>query len=303
MSYDSRDIRSTLPTRPPGAIPHDIAAADHVSFTEDVRRHVIGDARFGYARGQNMVIGYGELDGSCAIEHDEVEESVMILPDTMRARISNGNDEDVTAQGRALIVVPPGRTVVELAGTGRIVRLVRVSSPLSARAVNAASYESPHPNVAEYIRWPEPVGGFRVRTYRLDTPTLGDSRFRLFRTQHFMVNYFEAGHGVRDPSSLSPHHHDDFEQCSLVLRGDYVHHLRWPWGTDSTKWRPDEHEHVSGPTATIIPPPVVHTSQSVGSGENHMIDIFSPPRADFSAMKGWVINADDYPPPTDMGGR
>src|SRR5690606_28257944 len=136
--------------------------------------------------------------------------------------------------------------------------------------------------VAAYAPWPEPRDGFRVRAYRLDAPTLPGSKFRLYRTQHFMVSYFDPAVGPRDPRALSPHHHDDFEQCSLALRGRYVHHLRWPWSNDSTTWRPDEHTTVEAPSATIIPPPVIHTSQSLGDGENHLIDIFSPPRADFS---------------------
>jgi hypothetical protein len=113
-----------------------------------------------------------------------------------------------------------------------------------------------------------------------------------------MVNYTEPRPGPRDVTRMSPHVHDDFEQASLVLDGSFVHHIRWPWGTNMRHWKPDEHEICAGPSLTVIPPLTVHTSQQVGTGINQLVDIFAPPRLDFSSMDGWVLNASDYPMPT-----
>ncbi len=61
--------------------------------------------------------------------------------------------------------------------------------------------------------------------------------------------------------------------------------------------RADEHEECGSPSVAIIPPRVIHTSASIDPGTNLLVDIFSPPRHDFSNMAGWVLNADEYPQP------
>jgi hypothetical protein len=120
---------------------------------------------------------------------------------------------------------------------------------------------------------------------------------RIWRCTTLMINVPDVNIGPRDLKKVSPHHHDDFEQGSLVLSGDWQHHLRWPWGVNMHEWRDDVHIAVGAPSLTVIPPPAIHTSTWSSPGENHLIDIFSPPRVDFSKNAGWVLNEAEYPLP------
>ena len=206
--------------------------------------------------------------------------------------------ETVKLGARTLTFVPPGGSVLRVLTGGRVVRVcTNAARDLAAASVNAGGYRAPQPNVAPPDPWPLPADGYRVRSYSLDVAPEPGRFGRIWRCTTIMINYTEPRPGPRDVTRMSPHVHSDFEQASLVLDGSFVHHIRWPWGTNMRHWKPDEHEICAGPSLTVIPPLTVHTSHQVGTGINQLVDIFAPPRVDFSNMNGWVLNASDYPMP------
>jgi mannose-6-phosphate isomerase-like protein (cupin superfamily) len=300
MAYGTNDPRSTLPvleSRVPPATA--FSPAEYVRFSQRHPRESDRGRRTWYARGQHFVLEFSELDGEATLQRaDQPDEYMLILPDDGVTATLRTAGETVDAPGRSLVIVPPGDSVIDLRGSGRVIRLLSSrAGDLAALAANAASYAEEHRNLAPLEGWPEPAGGYRIRVYDLSLPPLERPRFRLYRCTTLMVNFFDPSDGPRDTANLSPHSHDDFEQCSLVLEGEFVHHIRWPWTPDMAAWREDEHETLDAPSVTVIPAQAVHTSQGIAPGRNHLIDIFAPPRLDFSAKPGWVLNADEYPMP------
>lgn len=295
MPYEPGDVRSKLPGILAPAAPR-FSGAEHLKLYEEEPEEEGDGFRTWYVRAQNFVLSYQEVRGASSFEGVDPEEEVLLLVDSdVHAHVVAGGDVG-TFRGPTMLVLPPGRSLVECSGHGRVVRLMRANPTApTALCINSQSYVQHHENVAEFRSWPAPVNAYRCRSYDLSVPPLENSAFRLFRCTTFMVNYMDPVIGPRDPRKLSPHVHENFEQCSLILSGAYVHHIRWPWGMDRSQWRPDEHEVCGAPSVTIIPAGSIHTSEAVSSGVNHLVDIFSPPRADFSAMQGWVLNADDYP--------
>ncbi len=292
------DLRDTLTTALPNAA-EGCAEPQYLRFYEMEPERGPAEASSWLARGQNCVVWYASgADGTTFERPETQDEYVVLLPDVGAVVTTAAGETEVDAE--SLVVVPPGRSSVRLRGSGRAVLLLTSEAQdLLQRASNAAAYDEWHANVAPLECWPDPPAGPAVRVYRVADHPYDDKRFaRIFRTSSFMVNWFDAANGPRDPDALSPHIHDDFEQLSLVLDGSYVHHIRTPWGKRLRDWRADDHETCDGPSLCIIPPPAVHTSQAVGTGRNLLIDIFCPPRVDFSEKPGWVLNADDYPTPS-----
>ncbi|GGF10524.1 hypothetical protein [Subtercola lobariae] len=281
-----------------------IAATQYIEYLDESPTTVTPlGGRSWNSRAQNLTLVYSELaDGDELAHVGEFEYVVLVTDDSSSVTVS-ATPNTVSLTGRGVIVVPPGESRVIASGPAKIVRLFdgRELTVVTA-ALNAGAYTQADARVAPVEPWPEPVGGRQLRVYPLADYAPEAGRFgNIFRTSTFMINFFDPHDGPRDAEQLSPHHHDDFEQCSLAVGGDWVHHIRTPWGPKRSQWRADEHRFVGSPSVAIIPPPVVHTSEAIGLGVNSLIDIFSPPRVDFSLKPGWVLNAADYPAPADLG--
>lgn len=252
------------------------------------------------SRGQNFVVAYSSaVAGDELSRTDQPDEYMVILPDDNCAVTVRASGEQQTITGQAVIVMPPGASSMTADSDCDLVRLITVrSTDLAAASANAATYAAADPRIPEFTPWPDPPTGHRIRVYPLaEVPTDPDRFGRIFRCSTFMVNFLNPRNGPRDAETLSPHDHEDFEQCSLAVGGEFVHHIRVPWTKRKSDWIDDEHRTVGSPSVTVIPPQTVHTTEAIGSGRNQLIDIFCPPRADFSARPGAVLNADDYPTP------
>lgn len=296
--YSSTDPRASLPTSTATRSDEPIAALETYELLTLPPAEVSDlGSRTWYVRGQNFVLAFTRAVAGDPLRRAQEHEYVIVAPrDGQTVAIEHASGA-ASLRDSGVAIVPGGDSTVTLDTDADVVRLFDVrSTDLLPLCHNADSYAEPHPRVAPLVPWPDPVDGPRIRTYRNADHPIDPGRFgRIFRSSAFMVNFGDPKDGPRNPDRLSPHHHDDFEQCSLTVAGDYVHHVRTPWTSKRSQWRPDEHAEVASPAVAIIPPPTVHTSQALGEGTHQLIDIFSPPRADFSAKPGWVLNADEYP--------
>ncbi|GAA5232177.1 hypothetical protein FOZ76_16225 [Verticiella sediminum] len=252
-------------------------------------------ARCWITRAANFVVMYMQARPGAMLVRDAQPDEYMVFCVDALARVRAGT-EAATLQSGTLAIVPPGASRIDIEAEGTLVLLFsNRATDLLALAANAAHYEAGAPGVAPLADLPEPAGGFALRTYRVAEHRPTDGNMCVFRSRNLMLNIMLPRQAPRNTRALSPHQHEDFEQGSMALRGDWVHHLRYPWTKDMSQWREDVHMSIGSPSLLVIPPKVIHTSRNVSEGESWLLDIFAPPRADFCARPGMVRNAQDYP--------
>jgi len=299
--YDKTDPRSALaPQRDSGTT---TTPATYDLYYQQDPIEDDANGRSWYTRSQNLLVHYCESKpGAHFSRAGQVDEYMIVLPDENTPYEISANGESVKGDGHQVVIVPPGDSEIVLPSGGRVVRLFSTQSPdLNAKCSNAAVYAEPDPSIPPFKPWPAPPDGFKLRVYDLQKEREPGKIGPIWRCTTIMLNFPPPGGGPRDVTKMSPHSHNDFDQCSLVLAGSFIHHMRWPWGLNKNEWREDEHMLVGAPSATMIPARVIHTSESQKPGPegNRMADIFAPPRLDFSLQEGWVRNADEYPLPEE----
>ena|SRR5436190_811229 len=269
-------------------------------YAEPPQKTEADGTRHWITRAANFVTIVTQAPEGAVLERDNRDEYMVLLPPETQAAIE-ADGQQVESNGNSLTIVPPGESRITVREAGSVVRVFsNNASDLAAAAKNAAVYADGAPEVTPITPWPDPVGGFRLRHYDLSQIASADPsplKMRVFRSTNLMINIFMPWNTRRDEHRLSPHSHENFEQMSLGLKGSFVHHLRYPWTPDKTRWRDDEHERYESPSVLVIPARVIHTTQDVGEGSTWLVDIFAPPRMDFSSKQGFVLNAAEYPLP------
>ncbi len=212
-------------------------------------------------------------------------EDIMLLFPGKGGKVDGGGCEMALPE-RCVVILPPGAyRLMPSVGARAIV--------LSTGGDDVPSDRPRDPRVIAVGRRFSPrAQGPRIHRFDDLVAPADNPRLKLLQSTTMSINLVEY-EGARDRRLLSPHAHRDFEQGTLTVAGDFVHHLRKEWGRDASLWRQDQHVLAEGAALIVIPPEVIHTTEGVGNGHHLLFDIFAPPRADFIA-KGWVFNAADY---------
>lgn len=297
--YHQTDPRSTLATATSGTTRHQLSTFGEPQLfllhdTESSVRSVGGSSTW-YVRTASFFIAYYEVAAG-----DRVE---LLAASADRLLVIPHDDESIVVEPAGGAPIPVDEATVQV-----VPGACAVSARTAATVIECAAYADLNevPPALNDVAYLEPTPGLRaleprrvpafqdeVKTYPMSDYTPSPDRFgRMFVSSNVMVNLLETEDGPRDTARLSPHDHDDFEQCMITTRGSYVHHWRTPWTADLASWREDRHPHYESPGIAVIPPQVEHTANSLSDGLNQMIDFFGPPRRDF-IEKGWILNAVD----------
>jgi quercetin dioxygenase-like cupin family protein len=245
-------------------------------------------------RAANFAVAVSEGDAGASFSGSSQDEQ-FIYALHGGVRVSTGTQSELL-EIEDLAIAPPGEWALQFERPGQAVQLMTADEALARHAPHPENYADGAPEVAKIEAWPMPVGGYRLRRYSTLEAYARGGMVHAFRTRKLMMVPYARFLEPRDETQLTPHAHADFEQGSVALEGQWLHHLRVPWTANRRHWRPDLHLQVGSPSTTVIPAGVIHTSQGISGEGMRLIDVFAPPRLDFSE-RGWVDNAADYPMP------
>lgn len=242
------------------------------------------------ARGGNFTVEW-LMRGACAYAFRSDHETLVLFA---RAGGTISGDYGQVAVAPMTVAIVPGGAHQVIAEAPRAALIIATgrTDPGVGEAINAG--DTRDARIA-------PSGRAYTRIEALDAPLLlpiadiptppNNRRIRFLQTATMSINIvlYEGPRG----KALSPHAHADIEQGTLAIDGDYVHHLRTPWGADADAWVEDVHLEAGPNTLLLIPPELIHTTEGLGRGGHFLLDIFAPPRSDFIA-RGWMANAGHY---------
>lgn len=253
-----------------------------------------GGWRLWRARGKTFLVEWREYIAEKAPCNVDIErETFVLFPFRSGSVTHNGATRHVAA--RSVCIVPPGKLSASTDARQPLIFLSPIPDERTAPStLNDADYTDGNDGI-------RPVGTpyayadrAEVQVVAIDeiVPPPDKPRLKIIQSNSLSINWIEYD-GPRDRTKLSPHSHDDFEQGSLAIEGNFIHHLRIPWGPDADLWRDDVHLDAPPKSLCIIPPRMIHTTEGIGLGKHILIDVFSPPREDF-IVKGWIFNSGKY---------
>ena len=255
------------------------------------------DTRRWIGRGQNFAVSWTCAGADGTRTHVDSDDEALLLVLGAPVGISD-QGTPIQAPARSVCILPAKPWRMDLQPGATCVVITSLRDGAQAGALNEPAYAERDARIAPVGPGYRPLrDGEQVRILSIDSVSASKDkpRLKMLQTATLSINWVEYD-GPRDRSALSPHAHKSFEQGSLALAGDFVHHLRVEWGEDANAWHDDQHARLGSPSLMVVPVQMIHTSEGVGAGPHLLIDVFSPPRADFIA-KGWVANSSDYAAP------